>query len=172
MTRRTWAALAIALVSCLALGALLGVMWERLAPRVDLFVAADGKAYPQAFQPEGYMTDDGIAAALCLVGGLVVGVMAVVVLRRVRADQDHALRTSLLVAVPLGAAGAAAMWFVGTRLGGFDLAQVLTQYSDGDTLTAPLRLRMPGVLVLWPAMSCLVVFVVSLASWIRGRGDA
>ncbi|MGI9196324.1 MAG: hypothetical protein ACR2KE_02570 [Candidatus Nanopelagicales bacterium] len=172
MTRRAWAALAIALVSCLALGAILGVMWERLAPRVELFVAADGKAYPQTFQPEGYMTDDGIAAALCLVGGLIVGVLTVVVLRRVRSDRDHALRASLLVAVPLGVVGAAAMWFVGTRLGGFDLAQALAQYSDGDTLSAPLRLRMPGVLVLWPAMSALVVFAVALGAWVRDRSES
>jgi len=148
---------------------MLGVLWSTLAPRVPLFVAGDGKAYPVDFQPEGYMTDDGIAAALCLGAGLLLGVLVVVVVRRVVDRPDHAIFDAVAVSVALGVVGAAALWFVGTRLGNFDLGQALSQASEGDELTAPLRLRMPGVLVLWPAASVLVVFLVALVDWVRGR---
>lgn len=170
MRTRAWLAFVVAVVSCAALGALLGLVWAQLAPRVDLFVAGDGKAYPQGYQPEGYMTDDGIAALLCAVAGIVVGVLAVVVLRRrSRDDADAAFRWATLVVIALGTVGALALWYTGTHVGSFDLGQALASSAEGDTLTAPLRLRMPGVLVLWPAASVLVVFAVALVHWISAR---
>lgn len=172
MRTRAWLAFVVAVVSCAALGALLGLVWAQLAPRVDLFVAGDGKAYPQGYQPEGYMTDDGIAALLCAVAGIVVGVLAVVVLRRrSRDDADAAFRWATLVVIALGTVGALALWYTGTHVGSFDLGQALASSAEGDTLTAPLRLRMPGVLVLWPAASVLVVFAVALVHWLRGRAS-
>jgi len=164
-------ALAVAAVSCAALGALLGVAWARLAPSVDLVVAGDGKAYPEGYQPEGFMADDGVAAILCVVAGLVVGVGVVVALRRARgqAGLDVAMRRAAVIVLPLGAIGAGALWFVGTRLGGFELASVLAVSEAGDALVSPLRLRMPGVLVLWPAASALVVFAVAVGDWLAGR---
>ena len=169
---RAWSAFAVAAISCIAVGALLGVLWARLAPRVDLLVAGDGKAYPQGYQPEGYMAADGIAALLCIVAGIVVGVLAVIVLRRrTPQDSDHAARWATIVVIPLGLLGAVALWFVGTRLGGFDLSLVVSGSAQGAEIAAPLRLRMPGVLVLWPAASLLVVFVVAVADWIVGRRD-
>lgn len=169
-SRRAWLAFVVAAVSCLAVGALLGVLWARWAPRVDLLVAGDGKAYPQGYQPEGYMAADGVAALLCVIAGIVVGVLAVIVLRRrTPEDADHAARWATLIVIPLGLLGAAALWFVGTRLGDFDLSLVVSGSQQGAELAAPLRLRMPGVLVLWPAASVLVVFVVAVADWIGGR---
>ncbi|MGA0979066.1 MAG: hypothetical protein ACO3UX_03860, partial [Candidatus Nanopelagicales bacterium] len=79
--RRLLAAV-VALIAVVALGAVLGWLWESLAPRVSLFVASDGKPYPEGYQPEGYMTDDGIAALLCLAAGLIIGLAAVWVCRR------------------------------------------------------------------------------------------
>ena len=170
MRTRAWLAFAVAAVSCAALGALFGLVWAQLAPRVDLFIAGDGKAYPQGYQPEGYMTDDGIAALLCVVAGVLVGILAVVILRRrSRDDADAAFRWATLVVIPLGAVGALALWFAGMHVGSFDLRQAVAAAAEGDTLTAPLRLRMPGVLVLWPATSVLVVFAVALVHWITAR---
>ena len=170
MRTRAWTAFAVAVISCGALGAALGVLWASMAPRVDLFVAGDGKAYPQGYQPEGYMTDDGIAAALCIGAGALVGVLAIVLLRRALGeDRDLAARWATFVVIPLGAVGAIALWFVGSRIGNVDLAAALSMASEGDAVTAPIRLRMPGVLVLWPAASVLVVFAVALADWIRER---
>lgn len=165
---RTWLALCVGAVSSLALGMLLGVVWAGVSPRVELFVASDGKAYPEGYQPEGYMTDDGVAAALCLAAGLIVGTLVVLVLRR-WTGAERGVRLAVPVAVVLGALGAAGLWWTGTRLGGFDLAEVLATAVEGETLASPLRLRMPGVLVLWPAASVLVVFIVALADWVRDR---
>ena len=168
---RAWAAFAVATVSSAAFGALLGLVWARLAPRVDLIVAGDGKPYPEGFQPEGYMSDDGVAAILCVVAGLVVGAVVVLVFRRSAGSDglDGAMRWAALVVLPLGVVGAAALWLVGTRIGGFDLAEVVALADEGDPLRAPLRLRMPGVLVLWPAASALVVFAVAVGDWLAGR---
>ena len=70
MRARAWLSIGVAALSSAALGVLLGLLWVRLAPRVELFVSA-GKGYPQGFQPEGYMTADGVAALLCTAAGLV-----------------------------------------------------------------------------------------------------
>lgn len=161
---------AIAVVAALGLGALLGVIWEAIAPRVLLVVAADGKLYPEGYEPEGYMTDDGIAAVLCVVAGLVVGLATVWAARRI-APGDNALLIALAAVVVLGAAGSLALWWTGQHLGGFDLEAVVASSSEGAAVTAPLRLRMPGVLVLWPLMSVTVVFLAALGDWWRGRSQ-
>jgi hypothetical protein len=165
---RRLAACLVALVGAIGLGALLGVIWEALAPRVTLVVASDGRPYPEGYQPEGYMTDDGIAALLCIAAGLVVGVAAVWVARRI-ASRDHALLVALGSALVLGTAGAVALWWTGETVGGFDFDALVASSAEGASLTAPLQLRMPGVLVLWPLASVVVVFIAALADWWRGR---
>jgi len=71
-TRAAVSIIVIAVATTVMLGAALGWLWESLAPRVVLEVAGDGKAYPEGYQPEGFMGDDGVAALLCLGAGLVV----------------------------------------------------------------------------------------------------
>lgn len=158
----------IALVAVIAFGALLGVLWESLAPRVTLIVAGDGNPYPQGYQPGGYIDDAGIAALLCLGAGIVVGVAVVWVMRRAVAP-DHAMVTALALSLVLGAIGAAALWWTGERLGYVDLDAAVAASAIGDEITAPLRIRMPGVLVLWPMASVLVVFLAAVSDWLRGR---
>lgn len=158
----TLAVVLVAWGATLVLGALLGFLWATIAPADPLFVAG-GKAYPQAFQPRDYIHDDGIAAVLCTAAGLLVGSAIVVTLRRARGRESTLL--ALAVSVVLGAIGACAFWWVGTKAGYVDVAGLLSQSQDGDTFLAPVRLRMPGVLVLWPAASALVVFFVSLSDW-------
>ena len=165
---RRLAASLVAVLGAIALGALLGLAWEALAPRVTLVVASDGKPYPEGYQPEGYMTDDGIAALLCLVAGLILGVAAVWVSRRITA-RDHALLVALVSVLVLGAVGALALWWTGEAVGAFDFDALVASSPEGTSLTAPLTLRMPGVLVLWPLMSVAVVFIAALGDWLRGR---
>ena len=81
---RRLAACLVALVGAIGLGALLGLVWEALAPRVTLIVASDGKPYPEGYQPEGYMTDDGIAALLFITSRIMQGYAALDVRRRSR----------------------------------------------------------------------------------------
>ena len=161
----------VALVAVVALGAVLGWLWESLAPRVSLFIAADGQPYPEGYQPEGYMTDDGIAALLCIAAGLIIGLAAVWIARR-SLPADRALVTALVSVLVLGAVGAIALWWTGERLGSFDFDALVAASSEGDVITAPLQLRMPGVLVLWPLASVVVVFLAALSDWWRDRSAA
>lgn len=165
--RRVVAA-AVGIVAVAALGALLGWLWESLAPRVSLVIAGDGLPYPEGYQPEGYMTDDGIAAVLCIAAGLLVGIATMWVARRAF-PPERAVVAALVIVLVLGAVGAAALWWTGERLGAFDFDALVASSVPGDAITAPLRLRMPGVLVLWPAASVLVVFSAALVDWWRGR---
>ena len=165
---RRLAASLVALLGTLAVGALLGLVWEALAPRVTLIVASDGNPYPEGYQPEGYMTDDGIAALLCLAAGLVMGIAAVWVSRRI-ASREHALVVALVSVLVLGTAGALALWWTGEAVGGLDLDALVASSAEGTALTPPLTLRMPGVLVLWPLAGVVVVFLAALSDWWRGR---
>ncbi len=167
MRARAWISVGIAALSCAALGVLLGVLWVRLTPRVDLFVSG-GKGYPQGFQPEGYATADGLAALLCTLAGVVVGIAVMLVLRRgAGGSGPREVYLGLALGVGLGLIGAGCLWITGTVLGATDLEAQLAGAEDGDTLVAPLRLRIPGVLMLWPIASVAVIFLVALAGWGR-----
>ena len=167
MRARAWLSVGIAVVGCAALGALLGLLWVRLAPRVELFVSG-GKGYPHGFQPEGYMTADGLAALLCAGAGVVVGIaVTLVVRRRVDAEDPRWAYFALALGVLLGVVGAGSLWLTGVLLGTTDYEAQLAAAVDGDTLVAPLRLRIPGVLLLWPIASVSVTFVVALFDWGR-----
>lgn len=165
------APLIILAVAAIATGALLGVLWWRLTPRVDLFVA-DGKGYPQGFQPEGYMSADGIAAVLCAVAGLVFGVAIVLLARRWSEDPPSRVYLALLSSIGAGLLGSAALWLTGDLLDTTDLAAQLAVAQEGDTVIAPLRMRIPAALLLWPMASVAVVFVVAVFSWSSARAGA
>jgi hypothetical protein len=145
-------------------------------------VASDGKPYPEGYQPEGYMTDDGIAAVLCIVAGLVVGIAVVWAARRIAAgERNHPSGASsdrplwgliaLVAALVIGAVGSIALWRTGEWLGSFDFPALVASSAEGALITAPLKLRMPGVLVLWPLASVAVVFFAAVSDWWRGRTD-
>jgi len=120
------------------LGALLGIAWWSWAPRVVLDVFGDA-TFPAEFQPGGYIADDGIAALACMVGGVLTIAVATLLAR-------HRSGAALLGAVDLDAAIAAA--------------------GDGGQVEAPLTLRMPGVLVLWPLASAVVFTLGSWLAWV------
>lgn len=146
-------------------GAVAGVAWWALAPR-DTLEVFNGVAYPEGFQPEAYAGSDALAALLCAVCGLLVATVALVLTRR-----RHTLSTLqvLLATVVGGALGSVVMWFVGTRLGAVDVAAAIAAVGEGGLFTAPLVLRMPGVLVLWPAACALAVFGVAVSDWWQTR---
>lgn len=167
MRARAWISVAVGMGGAAALGVLLGFLWVRLAPRVELFVSG-GKGYPQGFQPEGYMTADGLAGLLCAGAGVVVGIaVTVVVRRRVDAEDPRWAYVALVLGVLLGVVGAGSLWLTGVLLGTTDYEAQLAAAVDGDTLVAPLRLRIPGVLLLWPIASVSVTFIVALFDWGR-----
>jgi len=150
-----------------ALGAVLGVAWWWWAPRVVLDVFGD-QAFPADFQPGGYMTDEGLAALLCIAGGVIVTIAFIALTRRrgVLATAPGVVAWVTLV----GLIGAGAMWFVGTRLGAVDLPAEIAQVGDGGQVVTGLVLRMPGIIVLWPLTSGVLLALGSVIVWIRDGG--
>jgi hypothetical protein len=151
---------ALAVLGCLGLGLALGVAWAVLAPRVPLVVAG-GTAVPDEYQPGGYIADDGVYALLAVVAGLLVAAVVQSVARRPL--------LTLVTGVIGGLVGATAMWWVGTRLGRVDVATTVASSADGAVFDAPLELRMPGLLLLWPAAAAALATSAALVAWWSGR---
>lgn len=144
------------------LGAVLGVAWWAWAPRVVLDVFGDA-TFPAEFQPGGYITDDAIAALACMAGGvLTMGVAAILARRRGGSMLAYPTLGWALIA---GAVGAVVLWWTGSQLGAVDLAAAVAAAGDGGQVEAPLVLRMPGVLVLWPLASALVFTLAAWVAW-------
>jgi hypothetical protein len=145
------------------LGAALGAAWWALAPSVVLKVVGTA-TFPAEFQPRGYIADDGIAALACILGGVVtMGVAALLARRCCGTAVGYPTLGWSLVA---GVVGAIVLWWVGTRLGAVDVEAAVAAVGDGGQVEAPLRLRMPGVLVLWPLASAAAFTIASWIIWI------
>lgn len=147
-----------------ALGGALGVVWWVLAPRVVLDVYGD-QTYPADFQPGGYIADDGIASVACLIGGALTFVGALLLARR-RGGSVLTLAT-LGAMVLAGVVGALVCWGVGSWLGAVDLEAEIAAAGEGGQVLAPLTLRMPGVLLLWPLASAGLFALGALLMWWR-----
>lgn len=144
-------------------GAALGVLWWRLAPRVPLLVAPD--ADPEiGYQPSEYIGADASFAGLAAVAGIAITVGLV------RMRREHV--ASVLVASQLAAGiGTIAMWFVGTRLGSVDIEGLAATVTEQVTVEAPLVVTLPGVYLVWPIMAAAVVTVFALLDvWHHARG--
>jgi hypothetical protein len=144
----------VGLVSGLALG----VVWWQLAPRVPV-VVQPGAAFPQSYQPEGYLAADATFGLL----GLIAGVAITIGLANMR--REH-LASVLVAGLLSGAIGVAAMWFVGTRLGSVDIAGLSATTSQDVVVDAPLEVAMPGMFLMWPLGAALVVTILALSDWL------
>ncbi len=145
------------------LGALLGIAWWSWAPRVALDVFGDA-TFPAEFQPGGYIADDGIAALACMVGGVLTMAVATLLARH---RSGTALRYATLGwALLAGGVGALVLWWTGSQLGAVDLDAAIAAAGDGGQVEAPLTLRMPGVLVMWPLASAVVFTLASWLAWV------
>jgi hypothetical protein len=139
-------------------GLALGVVWWQLAPRVPVLVQQGG-AFPEAYQPEGYLAADAAFGAL----GLLAGVAVTIGLANMR--RDHLL--SVLIAGLLASAvGTVAMWFVGTRLGSVDIEGLIATTTEDVVVDAPLHVGMSGMFVMWALGAAGVVTVLALGDWI------
>lgn len=153
---RTVAAL---LAGLAAVGALLGVLWEQLAPRLAYLVDQPGRALPVVPEAEEYVAADGRFVLLTLAAGVVAG-LACWFVKRARGP---------VVLVGLAAAGllgAVVTWRVGLALGtGYaqaDLQEV------GRTIFQPLTLKARAGLVVEPVAAVLVYL---LAAGFSARND-
>lgn len=142
-------------------GAALGVLWWRLAPRVPVVVRPDA-VYPAGYQPDGYIAADVAFAGLALVAGVSVTIGLV------RMRREHLL-ASLVAALLSGVIGSVLMWFVGGRLGQVDIEGLSATIATKVVVDAPLHLSMPALLLVWPIAAAAVVSVIALGDWWADR---
>jgi hypothetical protein len=155
VARKASAVLIAGLISAVVFGAALGVVWWKLAPRVSVIVK-EGETWPANYQPNEYLGADVAFGALALLAGLGVTI-ALIYMRR-----EHLLST-LASAILSGFVGSALMWFVGTRLGGVDIAGL--SGTEEVTVDAPLQLTLPAMIVVWPLTAAVVISIVAAADW-------
>ena len=156
VARKASAVLIAGLISAVVFGAALGVVWWKLAPRVSVIVK-EGETWPTNYQPNEYLGADVAFGALALLAGLGVTI-ALIYMRR-----EHLLST-LASAVLSGFVGSALMWFVGTRLGGVDIAGL--SGTEEVVVEAPLQLTLPAMIMIWPLTAAVVISIVSAADWL------
>ena len=155
-TRKASAVILAGLIFGLGIGLALGVLWWRLAPRVE-FVVESGQFVD--FDTKGFLAPDVAFGALAIVAGLFVTIG----LARMR--REH-LISVLIAAVLSGAIGSLAMWWVGHSLGKVDIAG-LAGTETGIVETA-LELRLGAMLLVWPIVAAGVVTILALEDWLSG----
>lgn len=156
--RKVTAVIAAGLIFGTLVGAALGVLWWRLAPRVPV-VIDPGATQPGGFQPEGYLAADLSFGALALVAGIALAVG----LARMR--REHLL--SVLVAALLAAAvGTAAMWLVGSSLGHVDIEGLSATTTEQVVVDGPLQVSLPAMFLAWPFASAVVITILALTDWL------
>lgn len=156
VARKASAVLIAGLISAVVFGAALGVVWWKLAPRVSVIVK-EGETWPANYQPNEYLGADVAFGALALLAGLGVTI-ALIYMRR-----EHLLST-LASAILSGFVGSALMWFIGTRLGGVDIAGL--SGTEEVVVEAPLQLTLPAMIVIWPLTAAVVISIVAAADWL------
>ena len=155
VARRASAVLIAGVISAVVIGAALGVVWWKLAPRVSVMVK-EGEAWPANYQPNEYLGADVAFGALALLAGLGVTI-ALIYMRR-----EHLIST-LASAVLSGFIGSAIMWFIGTRLGSVDIAGLSA--TEEIVVDAPLKLTLPAMIIVWPLTAAVVISIVAAADW-------
>ncbi len=152
--RKASAVIVAGLIFGVVIGLALGVIWWRLAPRVQIGVES-GQLID--FQPTGFLASDVTFAFLAILAGILVTI-GLATMRR-----EH-LVSVLIAGVLSGVVGSLAMWWVGHSLGGVEidgLAGTQDQVIDG-----PLVVHMPAVLLMWPIAAAGVVTVLALGDWL------
>ncbi len=160
--RKASAVIIAGLVVGLISGAALGVVWWQLAPSIPLLVRPESGAYPEGYQPEGYLASDVTFAILAVIAGVAITV-GLAYMRRDR------LGSVLVGALLASAVGTVAMWFVGTRLGSVDIEGLVATTREDVVVDAPLSVSMPAMYLVWGISAALVVTVLALSDWLGER---
>ena len=150
---------AVALAGALVLAGLpAGLLWERLAPRADFRVTADGAVPVGRPSPELAVSDDSVLVLILAGLGLLAGTLAWSMRRR--------RGVAIIAALAVGAAGAAVVaWQLGQLFGPPPTQAELADL--GRVVTTPLRLAAVPALAVAPFCAVLAYLVGALVA----RGD-
>lgn len=150
---------AVVVVGLVALGAVLGAVWNLIAPTVPLVVDENGElVFADVSVPQEFIGSDGWFAVVVAVAGVVSGVVVWWRLRR----QPFGALVGIAVG---GVLASVVMWRVGVFLGPAQLPSA----SDpslvvGDTIDAPRRLGAKGLLAVWPAVAVGIYLALDLVT--------
>lgn len=139
-------------LGCLVLGALMGVLWSRLAPTAPLTLTDAGAVLDETASGS-LIADDGWFAVLGVGLGLVTAVLGWLRWRR----SVLAVGTGLLSGSLLGGLLA---WLVGGWLGPAPLHAQAATAQVGAVLHMPLTIRATAVLLVWPITGLITLFAL------------
>jgi hypothetical protein len=150
----------VALVGSAVLGALAGLIWGAVAPRVLFQEFAAGQAQQVHAEDSGYIVADAWFCLITAIGGLITGVAGIRLVRWAGWPAAAGL--------VLGAVGAAftAMW-VGGQIGLSTFNHLLATSAAGTYLNASLQLSAKSALVFWPLLTSAVIAIAGAGD--RGR---
>jgi len=151
--RRDLGAAMIVLLASLPLGALMGLVWERVAPKAHWMVQGGGAVLSEVEQSD-FVAADGWFAVLGAAAGLLCGTIAFVLFR----GRTRALPIGLAAG---GILASLVAWRLGQALGPGPIDSHRGA-PDGSTFDGPLDLRADGVLLSWPIAALLAVLVLTV----------
>ena len=144
-----------ALVGCAVLGAVAGLIWGAVSPRVLFQEIAAGQAQQVNAEDSGYIVADAWFCLITAIGGLITGLAGIRVVRRVGSPAAAGL--------VLGAVGAAymALW-IGGLIGLSTFNHQLATSSTGTFLHASLQLSAKSALAFWPLLTSAVIAIAGV----------
>jgi hypothetical protein len=156
--RRAFAVFGIAVVSSAVLGAIAGLIWGVVAPRVQLQIYATGAAYQVNAEASGYIAADGWFCLITAVCGLITGIGGYFLL--VRRDGWPAA-----LGLVGGAIGAAyiAMW-IGGLIGLSTFNHQLATAPVGTYFNDSLSLGAKSALVCWLLLTAASIGIAQSGS--------
>ncbi|WP_405016935.1 hypothetical protein OHV05_07420 [Kitasatospora sp. NBC_00070] len=149
---------ALTTLAGVAVGALAGLLWLWLAPRVMLVAGSDAIRYvdPEGEQRAGA---DGTFALIALAAGVLCALAAFLLTRR----RGGGIAVAVGLAIG-GLAGSALAWQLGTRLGpGTDVIANAKKAGQGVEFSAALELGAHGALLVWPMAAMVTLLALSAA---------
>jgi len=147
------AAVASAIVAVLLLlGAPAGLLWSAVSPRLTVVLAAGKEPSPQGLEGKAFIGADGSFVVVCLLAGVLCGVLAWFAARRSGPWTVVALVVGGLLAAKVAAV-------VGVRPGKSAVMAALHDPKATGTVELFLRLRTPWSVVAWP-VGALMAFLI------------
>lgn len=146
-----------ALVGCAVLGAVAGLIWGAVSPRVLFQEFAAGQAQQVNAEDSGYIVADAWFCLITAIGGLITGLAGLRLVRRAGWPAAAGL--------VLGAVGAAylALW-IGGLIGLSTFNHQLATSATGAYLHASLQLSAKSALAFWPLLTSAVIAVAVAGS--------
>jgi hypothetical protein len=145
------------LVGSVVLGAIAGLIWGAVSPRVLFQVVAAGQAQQVNAEDSGYILADAWFCLITALGGLITGLVGIRLV--------HRTGWPAAAGLVLGAAGAAfmTMW-IGGLIGLSTFNHELATGATNSYLNASLGLGAKSALAFWPLLTSAIILIARWGS--------